>query len=189
MSFDKDWYKEKFEELLSKREKDKFFIKESSAGFKIGLYQKKGEKSFMIASFLLKAARDKKLRDSVNLPDELFLNYWVITVSYYSMLYLAKSLILTKGYETDDHFSTQVALGNLFVVTDELEREDLELLDQSYKIFEEEYVSYFEEARKESRIARYSAVKSYEKERVEIIYNNAKNFIAKLGLMVLENKK
>jgi uncharacterized protein (UPF0332 family) len=105
------------------------------------------------------------------------------------MLYLAKSLILTKGYETDDHFSTQVALGNLFVVTDELEREDLELLDQSYKIFEEEYVSYFEEARKESRIARYSAVKSYEKERVEIIYNNAKNFIAKLGLMVLENKK
>ena len=105
------------------------------------------------------------------------------------MLYLAKALILTKGYETDDHFSTQIALGKLFVVTDELEIEDLEILNQSYKILGDEYIAYFEEARKESRTARYAAIKSYEGKRVNDIYNNAKKFIAKLSLIISGNEK
>ena len=184
MDFNQEWYTSKFQELLNKKEKDKFCIKPSTASFKTSLYKKKAEKSFMIASFLLKAAKDEKIRETCLLPEEMFLNYWIITVSYYSMLYLAKSLILTNGYETDDHFSTQIALGKLFVITDQIKKEDLELLNQSYKVLEEEYVAYFEEARKESRTARYAAVKSYEKQRVEMIFNNAKRFIAKLSLMV-----
>lgn len=184
MSFDRQWYGEKFKELLEKRDKGKFYIRPSTAAFKINLYQKKGENSFRIAAFLLRAAKDKKLREVNNLPDELFLNYWIITICYYSMLYLAKALILTKGYETDDHFSTQVALGALFVVTNELEIKDLEILDQSYRILESEYVAYFEEARKESKAARYAAIKSYEEQRVKTIYSNAKAFIAKLGLII-----
>ncbi len=188
MNFNKEFYEKKFEELLQRKDKRKFFIKPSSATFKIKLYQKKGEKSFIIASFLSKAAKDKKTREVNKLPDESFINYWIITISYYSMLYLAKSLILTKGYETDDHFSTQIALGSLFVVTDELEEEDLEILNQSYKILEDEYIAYFEEARKESRTARYAAIKSYEKQKVETIYNNAKKFIAKISLIISESE-
>jgi len=138
----------------------------------------------MIATFLLEASKNEKLRESCKLPDELFLNYWIITISYYSMLYITKSIILTKGYETDDHFSTQIALGKLFVTTNELEKKDLELLNQSYKILEDEYIIYFEEARKESKIARYAAIRSYEKERVKTIYDNARKFIAKLSLII-----
>lgn len=189
MNFNKEWYERKFEELLQKSTKEKFFIKSSSATFKINLYQKKGEKSFTIAAFLLKSAKNKELRETNELPDELFLNYWIITISYYSMLYLAKALILTKGYETDDHYSTQIALGKLFVITDELEIEDLEILNQSYKILEDEYIAYFEEARKESRNARYEAIKSYDRQRVDAIYNNAKKFIAKIGLIILGAEK
>ncbi len=100
------------------------------------------------------------------------------------MLYLAKALILTKGYETDDHFSTEVALAKLFVMVNELEKEDLEILNQSYNIFEEEYISYFQEARKEARDSRYQALKSYETGRVNTIYNNAKKFIAKANLIL-----
>ena len=184
MKFDKEWYEDKFKELLKKKNKEKFFIRPSKALFKINLYQKKGEKSFTIATFLLKAAKNKKIREIYTLPDELFLNYWIITISYYSMLYLAKSLIITKGYETDDHFSTQIALGKLFIITNELEKEDLKILNQSYKILEEEYITYFEEVRKESRTARYAAIKSYEQQRVKTIYNNAKKFIAKLSLII-----
>ncbi len=189
MSFDNKWYEAKFQELLQKKNKNKFFIKPSAAKFKINLYQKKSEKSFMIASFLLKSAKDKKIRETFNLPGELFLNYWIITISYYSMLYIAKSLIFTKGYETDDHFSTQIALGRLFVATNGLEKEDLEMLNQSYKILEEEYIANFEEARKESKTARYTAIKSYEQQRVETIYNNAKQFIAKLSLIISGSEK
>ena len=132
----------------------------------------------------MKAVKNKKIREVNKLPDDLFLNYWIITISYYSMLYLAKALILTKGYETDDHFSTQIALGKLFVITNELEVEDLEILNQSYRILEDEYITYFEEARKESKVARYAAIKSYEQQRVKTIYNNAKKFIAKLSLII-----
>lgn len=189
MIFDKEFYEKKFEEFLNKKDKAKFFIKQSSATFKINLYQKKGEKSFTIASFLLKAAKNKKIREANELPDERFLNYWIITIDYYSMLHLAKALILTKGYETDDHFSTQIALGKLFVITDELEIEDLEILNQSYKILEDEYITYFEEARKESKIARYAAIKSYERKRVETIYNNARKFISKISLMLQTDDK
>lgn len=189
MSFDKKFYERKFKELLNKSGKGKFFIRPSQAIFKIKLNQKKGENSFIIATFLLKAVKDKKIREKNDLPDELFLNYWIITISYYSMLYIAKALILTKRYETDDHFSTQIALGKLFVTTKELEKEDLEILNQSYKILEDEYVAYFEEARKESKTARYAAIKTYERKRVETIYNNAKKFIAKLGLIILEGRK
>ena len=184
MNFDKEWYENKFQELLERKDKDKFFIRPSRAAFKINLYKKKAEKSFMISTFLLNAAKDEKIGEANGLPGRLFLNYWIITISYYSMLYIAKALILTKGYETDDHFSTQIALGKLFVIIEELEKEDLEILDQSYKILEDEYITYFETARKESKISRYAAIKSYERQRVETIYNNAKEFIAKLGLMI-----
>jgi uncharacterized protein (UPF0332 family) len=187
MTFDAEWHEEKFKELLKKADKAKFYIRESQEEFKIKLYQRKGEQSFMIASFLTNAAGNKKIREDNKLPDALFLNYWIITVSYYCMLYLAKAIIMAKGYETDDHFSTQIALGKLFVITDELEREDLEILNQSYRILEDEYVAYFEEARKESRTARYAAIKSYEEERVKTIYENAKKFIAKLSLIIEKN--
>lgn len=184
MNFDKEWYEQKFEEYLKRKKNDKFYIRPSTAAFKISTYKKKAEKSFMIATFLLKTAKDTVLQDKYQLPEELFLNYWIITISYYSMLYIAKSLILTKGYETDDHHSTQIALGKLFVITNKLEKEDLEILNQSYKILEEEYITYFEEARKESRTARYTAIKNYDRHRVATIYQNARNFIAKLRLIL-----
>lgn len=183
MDFDKEWYEEKFKELLSYYSEDKFFIRESDQFFKIQLYREKGLESFRISSFLLSAAKNQLLRDKLDWPNPRFLNYWIIIVSYYSRLYLAKASILTKGYETDDHLSTEVALAKLFVITDELEKEDLETFNQSYKIFEDEYITHPQEARKEARDSRYYALKSYETERVNTIYAHAKKFIAKIHLM------
>ena len=99
------------------------------------------------------------------------------------MLYMAKAAILTKGYETDDHYATQIALGYL-MVPGEIEREDLELLEQSYKIFEDDYVNYFEDARKESSVSRYSATKVYTERRVKEIFENARKFISKLRVIL-----
>ena len=96
------------------------------------------------------------------------------------MLYSAKAAILTKGYETDDHYSTQIALGHL-LVPDEMEKEDLELLNQAYKIFESDYVEYFDDARRESSVSRYSATKVYTERRVSEIYKNAREFIVKIN--------
>jgi uncharacterized protein (UPF0332 family) len=99
------------------------------------------------------------------------------------MLYSAKAAIISKGYETDDHYSSQIALGHLFV-PDEIEKEDLEILDKAHRIFEEEYIDFFNDARKESSISRYSPGGSYSQRRVEEIYENAKRFIGKINLLM-----
>ena len=99
------------------------------------------------------------------------------------MLYCAKALILTKGYEVHDHDTAQIALGYL-CVPNELEKDDLELLNQSYKIFEDEYVKYFEDAKTESNIARYSAIKTYTERRLDEIFENARKFVAKVVLII-----
>ncbi|MDP2908947.1 MAG: hypothetical protein Q8N77_04030 [Nanoarchaeota archaeon] len=99
------------------------------------------------------------------------------------MLYAAKAAILSKGYEVSDHDAAQIALGHL-LVPDEMEKEDLELLNQAYKIFEDEYVHYFEDAKTESHIARYAAIKTYTRRRVEEIFDNATKFVAKISIIL-----
>ena len=95
------------------------------------------------------------------------------------MLYAAKAAILNKGYEAKTHEAAQIALGHLLIPT-QIEKEDLELLEQAHKIFEDEYVKYFEDARKESHTARYTAIKTYSERQLEEIYENARKFIEKI---------
>jgi uncharacterized protein (UPF0332 family) len=170
MEFDKETYKEEFGELLKRKEDKKFYIKKSNSIFKINKFVKKGTDSLELAEFIKNS--DKPAKD-----------YWTITICYYSMLYLAKAAILTKGYETDDHYSTQIALGHL-LIPDEIEKEDLELLEQAHKIFEDDYVEYFHDARKESSVSRYSATKVYTERRVKEIFENARKFISKLQIIL-----
>src|SRR3989338_2326609 len=172
MEFNKRYYKEEFERLLRKTAEDKFFIRKSTETFKINKFIKKGTDSFELVNFIKNSNQNAK-------------DYWTITICYYSMLYMAKAAILTKGFETDDHYSTQIALGSL-MVPDEIEKEDLELLNQAYKVFEEDYIAYFEDARKESSTSRYSATKIYTERRVDEIFENARKFIAKLKVILRE---
>ena len=152
-------------------------IKKSQEIFKIKLFLQKAENSLLIA----KHAKD--IKPSNDQPPKLHWNYWAITISYYSMLYCAKALILSKGYDVHDHEAAQVALGYL-CVPEEIEKEDLDILNQSYKIFEDEYVKYFEDAKIESHIARYSAIKTYSERRLEEIFENARKFVGKAGLII-----
>ncbi len=145
--------------------------------FKIKLFLKKGENSLLIAKHI------KDIVPQDGEPEKMYWNYWAITISYYAMLYCAKALILTKGYEVRDHDAAQTALGYLCVPND-IEKEDLELLNQSYKIFEDEYVRYFEEAKKESHIARYSAIKTYTERKLNELFENARKFVSKAILIV-----
>lgn len=172
MKFDKTFYKQEFENALAEGT-----IRKSNQSFKIRLFLKKGENSLSIAKYI------KDIKPAKGQPEKLHWNNWAITISYYSMLYAAKSAILTKGYETKDHTSAQIALGHL-LVPDQIEKEDLQTLQQAHKIFEDEYVKYFEEARKEAHIARYTAIKTYTEKRLEEIYNNAQKFVAKIALLL-----
>ena len=153
-------------------------ITKSNALFKIKLFLKKGENSLAIAHHIM------DLKPSKDQPERPYWDYWAITISYYAMLYSAKALILTKGYEVRDHDAATVALANL-CVPNQIEKEDLELLNQSYKIFEDEYVHYFEDAKRESHIARYSAIKTYTKRRLKEIYKNARKFVSKISLILM----
>jgi uncharacterized protein (UPF0332 family) len=137
-----DNYKKLFEEFVKARR-----ITKSNDSFKISLFLKKGENSLLIAK------HNKDIKPKQGEPEKTYWNYWAITISYYAMLYSAKALILTKGYEVHDHDAAQIALGYL-CVPEEIEKEDLELLNQSYKIFEDEYIKYFEDAKTESHITR-----------------------------------
>jgi uncharacterized protein (UPF0332 family) len=170
MVFEKTKYKEEFDKLLAESGKKKFFIRESEASFKIRKFMKKGTDSLELVSYIQESNQNAK-------------DYWAITICYYSMLYLAKAAILTKGYETDDHYSTQIALGHL-LVPGIIEKEDLELLEQTHKIFENDYVEYFDDARKESSTSRYSATKVYAQRRVKEVFENATKFVAKLSVII-----
>src|SRR3990167_9428643 len=174
MSFDKKIYGRLFREYLIERR-----IKKSQESFKIKLFLQKGENSLLIA----KGMKEKK--PNKDGPGKIYWNYWAITISYYSMLYCAKALILTKGYEVHDHNAAQIALGHLCVPA-QIEKEDLELMNQSYKIFEDEYVKYFEDAKTESHDARYSAIKTYTQRRLEEIFENARKFVSKASLILEE---
>src|SRR3989338_9541680 len=167
-----DEYKRLFEEYVRDNR-----ITKSGNSFKVKLFLKKGENSLLIAKHI------KDVKPGQGEPERLYWDYWAITISYYSMLYCAKALILTKSYEVHDHDAAHVALGYLCVPS-EMEKEDLEILNQSYKIFEDEYVKYFEDAKKESHIARYTAIKTYTKRRLDEIFDNATDFVAKIGLIL-----
>jgi len=172
MEFDKPGYHQRFTEFLRMSR-----IVPSDNLFKIKLFLQKGENSLQIAKF------HKDIQPNNSQPQKLHWNYWAITISYYSMLYAAKAAILYNGYEVKDHDAAQTALGHL-LVPDAMEKEDLELLNQAYKIFEDEYVKYFEDAKTESHIARYTAIKTYTERRLEEIFENATNFVAKISLIV-----
>lgn len=167
-----DDYKELFEDCVSTGR-----VTKSRNAFKIKLFLKKGENSLLIAKHI------KDVEPGKGEPEKIYWDYWAITVSYYSMLYCAKAVILTKGYEVHDHDAAQIALGYL-CVPNEIEKEDLELLNQSYKIFEDEYVKYFEDAKTESHIARYSAIKTYTERRLNEIFENARKFVGKVTLII-----
>jgi len=126
MQYDKESYRKIFNEFV----KDKRITK-SDASFKIKLFLEKAHNSLMIAKF------HKDIKPTKDQPPKLHWNYWAITIAYYTMLYSAKAAILAKGYEAKDHLAAQIALGHL-LVPDEIEKEDLELLDQAHKIFEDE---------------------------------------------------
>ncbi|MBU1198921.1 MAG: hypothetical protein KKF46_05820 [Nanoarchaeota archaeon] len=172
MEFDKEEYKNQFEEFIRDKR-----IKKSFQSFKIKLFLEKAENSLLIAK------HTKDIEPTEDQPKKLFWDYWAITISYYSMLYATKAAILSKGYEVSDHDAAQIALGHL-LIPDEIEKEDLEILNQAYKIFKDEYVHYFEDAKKESKIARYSAIKTYTKRRLDEIFNNATDFVAKIGFVL-----
>ncbi|MEK6974357.1 MAG: HEPN domain-containing protein [Nanoarchaeota archaeon] len=173
MEFDKDFYEKEFKKLLGNKE-TKNYIRKSNETFKISHFKKLAESSLLIS---------KDIKSPHKEPDQKYWFRWSITISYYSILYSAKSLILSKGYETGDHYATQIALGYL-CVPDEIEKEDLELLNQAHKIFEDEYIKYFEDARKEARISRYNATKTYTERRTEEIFENARKFVAKISLIL-----
>ena len=174
MVFDKKAYANLFKNAIPENR-----IKKSQESFKIKLFLQKAENSLLIAK------HTKEIQPTKDQPPKLHWNYWAITISYYSMLYAAKAAILSKGYEVEDHDAVQIALGHL-LVPDELEKEDLEILNQAHKIFEEEYVHYFEDAKKESHIARYSAIKTYTERRLDEVFNNATEFVGKINLMLEE---
>lgn len=170
MSFDEDHYEQEFERMLNLEYERKFFIRKSKDIFKIRRFISKGNDSLMIAKLIKDSDRSSK-------------ESWTITVCYYSMLYLAKAAILERGYETDDHYATQIALGHL-LVPGKIEAEDLRTLEQTHRIFEEDYVEYFDDARRESSLSRYSPTKVYSERRANEVFGNATGFIAKLSTII-----
>lgn len=149
-------------------------MKKSNKFFRTKLFLLKAENSILIASHIKNYPKIP--------PEKEYWNYWAITISYYAMLYAAKAAIQNKGYEVKTHKEAQEAL-KLLLTTD-LEKEDLELLEQSHKIFEDEYLKYFENAKEESYNARYSPKKTYTERQLEEIFENAREFVGKISLIL-----
>jgi len=169
MNSNKKLIEDKFLKLLSEN-----IIVKSNQSFKIKLFLDRSKASFQIAKFHENPPEE---------PEKIFWYYWAITISYYSMLYSAKAIILSKGYEVKTHESAEIALSYL-LIPDELEKEDLILLNQAHKIFEDEYVKYFQDGRTESYVSRYNARPGYTERQLKQILENSRKFISKIFLML-----
>lgn len=174
MHYDEEHYEKLFEKFFKERR-----IRETNETFKIQLFLEKSQNSLLIAQ------HHKEKEPAKDEATKIHWQYWAITITYYAMLYAAKAAIIKKGYDAKDHLAAQIALGKLYV-DNEITQEDLKLLGEAHKIFEEEYITYFSDAREESHHARYSAIKKYTQRRVEQIFTNAKKFIAKIQDILLE---
>ncbi|MBU0535799.1 MAG: hypothetical protein KKE20_02455, partial [Nanoarchaeota archaeon] len=84
MEFDKEEYAKEFERLSVMKKSRKFFIKKSSASFKMKGFIRKGIDSLELADFVARSGKSAS-------------TYWTITICYYSMLYMAKAAVLSKG--------------------------------------------------------------------------------------------
>src|SRR3989338_2497908 len=79
MEFNRQAYKKQFMELLNEKR-----IVKSVQSFKIKLFLEKAENSILIAK------HNKELKPNKDQPKRIFWDYWAITISYYSMLYVAR---------------------------------------------------------------------------------------------------
>jgi len=146
-------------------------IYKSNAIFKIKQFMRKAESSLLISKHNLEVPLKE--------PEGIFWYQWSIIISYYSILYSAKALILSKGYEIKTHDAARCALMEL-CVSNEIEVEYFNIFDQAHRIFENEYVSYFSKALKESKDARYVSYKGYDEREANYIFNLAKKFVSKV---------
>ena len=169
---DQEHYKIRFKELEVEGA-----IRYSTASFKKKQFLAKADASFLIA---------KQHLEDHDFPDKMYWLQWAITIGYYSMLYATKAALIAKEYEVKTHEAAQIALGHLFVPT-EVEIEELELLDQAHRIFEDEYLTYLEEAQTESNTARYRARASYTEKQATQIIENAQKFIEKIKTVLAED--
>jgi uncharacterized protein (UPF0332 family) len=169
---EQEQYKKQFEELEAEGA-----IKYSTARFKKKQFLTKADASFLIA---------KQHLEDHEFPDKMYWLQWAITIGYYAMLYATKAALISKEYEVKTHEAAQIALGHLFVPT-EVEIEELELLDQAHRIFENDYVTYLEEAQTESNTARYKARASYTEKQATQIIENAQKFIEKIKTVLSED--
>ncbi len=105
-------------------------------------------------------AKDKYLENaelSLNTANELMQSQskphlWVITISYYSMFYMANAVLLKHGYKTQDKIAHKVTSDALIVlVLDKLKKELLE----DYEIIQKDALE-ITNARAESVIESYS---------------------------------
>ena len=172
MEYDKRKYNSTFQKYLRDHK-----ISRSNASFKVKQFIDKAENSLLIAR------HHKDIMPNKDQPIKLHWNYWAITISYYSILYAAKAAILTRGFEVKDHMAAQIALGHL-LIPNQLEVEYLNIMDEAYKIFTDEYVKYFEEAKIESKTARYSAHPTYTERKVDEIFTNAVKFIGTISIIL-----
>lgn len=175
----------KFDEYLRREDKDKFYLRKKTGIKRLaGNHLKNARHNLLVAKALLDISSNEGNKKQLLLPDDFQCYSWAIAVYYYAMYHAALSALAKKGYESDDHKATRYALARLYVIKDELEKEYLDIFDQSKKILEEEYIVTLDDARKKDRVARYSAAPEYEESQAEAIQKDAVKFVNRLAEII-----
>lgn len=185
MILDKREIKNKFDEYLRREDKDKSYLRKKTGIKRLAdNYLKNARHNLLVAKILLDISSNKENKKQLLLPNDFQCYSWSIAISYYAMYHAALSALAKESYESDDHKATKYALAKLYVIKDELEKEYLEIFDQSKKILEEEYIVTLDDARKKDRTARYSAAPEYEKSQAEAIQKDAVKFVNRLAEII-----
>lgn len=146
------------------------------------LFIRRAETEIVMAEKLKEMSEDGKVREFMQIPQEMTFYSAVISHSYYSIFYSAKAILLTKGiktYSPDIHRKTLEAFQQHFVDTGLL---DVKLLEIYKKLIirADELLGIFKEEKRKRGDFTYNTIPQANQEPAEDSVKNAKVFVSNI---------
>ncbi len=165
---------EEYKKLLSAKDKP---IHENSI-VQSHLKWQKAVHDLSLAEGLLKISTDKKIKDSLDYPDDTTFYDWVIVSSYYSIFHATQALLGIKKIKITGrlHHATMIAFAKQFIINNEL-AEELFLIYEDAEQKARDLLDIFEEEKTKRGLFQYHRLSRNNLQPAKESIENAKAFL------------
>jgi uncharacterized protein (UPF0332 family) len=147
----------------------------------------KAKNNLITLSILFDLHNNKKVRDSLNVPEDYDSSEWVVVCAYYAMYMVASAALAKISYKSKNHTATVLALDTFFVKKQLLEESYLKMIEKAQ--LEKQYIDNLNLARDRREIAQYSVTKETTRRIAEEIKEDAYKFVERMERLVSKMEK